>query len=92
MSDLISRQAAMAVADSSDYTGLSVEDVKKVTDEVVKGLKRLPSVDRLQGEWKHLEGDEWVCSNCGYVVWTEGSWEHPLEKGKNFCEHCGARM
>ena len=41
--DCISRQAAIAVADSSDYVGLSVEDVKKVTDEVVKGLKRLPS-------------------------------------------------
>ena len=43
MNDLVSRQAAIAVADSSDYVGLSVEDVKKVTDEVVKGLKRLPS-------------------------------------------------
>lgn len=43
MDDIISRQAAVAVADSSDYVGLSVEDVKKVTDEVVKGLKRLPS-------------------------------------------------
>lgn len=42
MSDLISRRAAIAVADSSDYIGLSVEDVKKVTDEVVKGLKQLP--------------------------------------------------
>ena len=42
--DTISRQAAIAVADSSDCVGLSVEDVKKVTDEVVKGLKRLPSV------------------------------------------------
>lgn len=41
--DTISRQAAIAVADSSDYVGLSVEDVKKVTDEVVKGLKQLPS-------------------------------------------------
>ena len=43
MSDLIDRQAAIAVADSSDYVGLSVDDVKKVTDEVVKGLKQLPS-------------------------------------------------
>ena len=43
MNDLISRQAAIAVADSSDYVGLSVDDVKKVTDEVVKGLKQLPS-------------------------------------------------
>lgn len=43
MGEYISRQAAINVADSSDYVGLSVEDVKKVTDEVVKGLKRLPS-------------------------------------------------
>ena len=48
--------------------------------------------DRPQGEWKHLKGDEWLCSNCGHVVWTEGSWEHPLERGKDYCEHCGARM
>ena len=41
--DLISRQAAINVADMADYTGLSVEDVKKVTDEVVKELKALPS-------------------------------------------------
>ena len=52
-----------------------------------------PSVsDRPQGEWKHLKGDEWLCSECGYVIWTEGSWEHPLERGKDYCEHCGARM
>lgn len=44
MDDSISRQAAIAVADSTDYVGLSVEDIKKVTDEVVKGLKQLPSV------------------------------------------------
>lgn len=48
--------------------------------------------DRPQGEWKHLGGDEWLCSECGYVIWTEGSWEHPLERGKDYCEHCGARM
>ena len=44
MSDYISRQAAIAVADSSDYVGLSIEDCKKVTDVVVKGLKQLPPV------------------------------------------------
>lgn len=43
MNDLISRQAAIDVADSADYTGLPVEDVKKVTDEVVKEIKQLPS-------------------------------------------------
>ena len=60
-----------------------------------KCLENTPTIDaayRPQGEWKHLKGDEWLCSNCGHVVWTEGSWEHPLERGKDYCEHCGARM
>ena len=43
MDDTISRQAAIDAADRADYTGLAVEDVKKVTDEVIKELKRLPS-------------------------------------------------
>jgi hypothetical protein len=43
MDDLISRQAAIAVANYTDYRGLTVEDVKKVTDEVIKGLRQLPS-------------------------------------------------
>lgn len=60
-------------------------------DDVYKALEAAPSADK-RGEWKHLKGDEWLCSNCGYVVWTEGSWEHPLERGKDYCEHCGARM
>lgn len=40
--DVIYRQAAIDAADRADYTGLAVEDVKKVTDEVVKELKQLP--------------------------------------------------
>ena len=44
MDDLISRQAAIDAADRADYTGLAIEDVKKVTDEVVKELKQLPPV------------------------------------------------
>lgn len=43
MSDLIDRQAAIDAADRTDYTGLAVEDVKKVTDQVVKELKQLSS-------------------------------------------------
>ena len=58
---------------------------------IEKEINAIPSA-RPKGEWKHLKGDEWLCSNCGYVVWTEGSWEHPLERGKDYCEHCGARM
>lgn len=43
ITDTISRQAAIGAADSTDYIGLAIEDVKKVTDEVIKALKRLPS-------------------------------------------------
>ena len=46
MSDMISRQEAIAVA-----------DVKKVTVEVVKGLKRLPSA---QPERKRMSNKEWI--------------------------------
>ena len=41
--DTISRRAAIDAADRADYRGLTVEDVKNVTDEVVKELKQLPS-------------------------------------------------
>ena len=44
---------------------------------------------RPKGRWGHLGGDEWCCSNCGYVIFTEGSWEDPTAK---FCENCGADM
>ena len=41
--DCISRQAAIDAADRADYTGLAIEDVKRITDEVVKEIKQLPS-------------------------------------------------
>lgn len=44
--DAISRQAAIDAANRADYTGLALEDVKKVTDEVVKELKQLPSAQQ----------------------------------------------
>ena len=59
MSDLIWLHDAVNVADIADYTGLSVEDVKKVTDEVVKGLKALQTVDAVPvvrcAECKYLD-------------------------------------
>ena len=41
------------------------------------------------GYWSHLGGDEFCCTNCGHIVTTDGSWEHPWQ---NFCPNCGARM
>ena len=64
--DCISRQAAIAVADSSDYVGLSVEDVKKVTDLVVKGLKRLPSAQPDRSLWFRI-GEICVDESKGFI-------------------------
>lgn len=75
MDDLISRKRAIAVADFSDCVGLSVDDVKKVTDEVVKGLKRLPSAQP-ERYWIDSEGNisalpsaqpKISCDGCRYV-------------------------
>lgn len=69
-SDIISRQAAINAADRADYTGLAIEDVKKVTDEVVKELKRLPSAQpeiiRCK-DCKHFAGEGMYCS-CDIIV------------------------
>lgn len=81
--DLISRAEAIAVADYTDYTGLAIEDVKRVTDEVVKGLKRLPSA---QPEIIH-------CKECKYGVQDEDEWWYcegfgcqvGEEDGSGFC-------
>lgn len=55
--------------------------------EYIAGLKR-PK----RARWVHLGGDEWFCSGCCEVIFTEGSWEHPLDAGKKYCETCGAQM
>ena len=57
ITDTISRQAAIDAADSTDYTGLAIEDVKKVTDEVIKALKRLPSAQTEEDTIEMHEAD-----------------------------------
>ncbi len=68
-------------------------------DEAVAALREFDRKCRAKAEetvktgvWKHLGGDEWCCSVCGHVVSTEGSWEHPHERGKLHCENCGAKL
>lgn len=41
------------------------------------------------GKWEHDSGDEWKCSVCGNVIYTEGGWEKPSFK---YCFECGAKM
>lgn len=61
-------------------------------DLIIKGIENEPTVEAkevVNAEWIHLGGDEWCCTECGYVISTEGSWEKPKAK---FCEECGADM
>ena len=43
----------------------------------------------VQARWEHLGGDEWCCTACGNVIFTEGSWVKPTKK---YCDECGAKM
>lgn len=43
----------------------------------------------VHGKWAHIGGDEWCCTDCGFVITTEGSWENPTDK---YCSNCGAKM
>lgn len=71
MSDMIYRHAAINVADVTDYTGLSVEDVKKVTDEVVKGLKRLPPA---QPEYEPVKAEDFAKTMSAITLYSFMSW------------------
>lgn len=61
-------------------------------DEIIDALENIPSADValvVHERWVHLDGDEWCCSVCGFVITTEGSWDKPTKK---YCEDCGAKM
>ena len=70
MSDLISRQAAIDAANRADYRGLTVEDVKKVTDEVVKEIKKLPPAPEIIrcGKCAHKDKKIDYCRHLGITI------------------------
>lgn len=81
MSDLIERAAAIQVARDTDYIGLYVGDVKKVTDEVIKGIKAIPIAEPKVGEWipceerlpNETKARYLICTDDGYMCmcrWT----------------------
>ena len=92
--DVIYRADAIDAANRADYRGLSVEDVKNVTDEVVKELKRVPSA---QPEIIRCKDCKWwdktedspsgycMAMNHGYI---SSNWEigiYRRYKGDFFC-------
>lgn len=92
MSDLISRSELLKskVFLCGGYVGDEyARGYMNALDEVENEINNQPSVEPVRGEWRHLGGDEWCCTQCGFVITTEGSWEKPEKK---FCEECGADM
>ena len=95
--DLISREEALRVVKAYDYRGLTIEDVKKVTDGCVNELRNLPAVDAepvRHGRWIEREDNigevYFSCSACSadwYI--PDGT---PAENHMSFCPVCGARM
>ena len=57
--------------------------------DIINQAETVDAAPVVHGKWAHLGGDEWCCTNCGFVVTTEGSWEKPTEK---YCPNCGAKM
>lgn len=82
MDDYIRREAAIEAAKHAWAKGLEPTQYIEIIphDNVREDVK---------AKWAHLGGDEWCCTACGNVIFTEGSWEKPTKK---FCDECGADM
>ena len=97
MNDLISRSTLLEAMENlrKDNRHSDSKSRAQHNSEITACIKRVveqPTVEAVpvvHGEWRHIGGDEWCCSECGNVISTEGSWEKPTAK---FCEECGADM
>ena len=79
----------MRLIDADNLKIPSDAQYKASVKRVVAQQPTVEAVPVVHGEWRHIGGDEWCCSECGNVISTEGSWEKPTGK---FCEECGADM
>ncbi len=82
---MTNREAIFVLEHIEAHNGLAKE-------AKLMAIKALEEPERKKGKWIHIGGDEWACDKCGFVLATEGSWEHPLDVGNYYCKHCGADM
>ena len=91
MAEYIERESAID-AIMAVYVGTAGYKARERVFAAEEAVQRLPVADVapvVRGRWVHLCGDECCCTNCGFVISTEGSWEKPEKK---HCEECGAKM
>ena len=100
--DLISRAAAINAVNAYDYRGISLRDVRTVTDGCANEIRRLPAIDAepvRHGRWIPKKVDAIVtkfqCSDCGRTVECGNDYfgKPPKYVSSTFpyC-HCGAKM
>lgn len=96
MAEYIEREALIREIISNMASFIGTPDEVQKHDEqcnyAISCIEDALSVDVapvVHGRWAHIGGDEWACTNCGFVITTEGSWESPEKK---YCEDCGAKM
>lgn len=94
MNDLISRQAAIDVADAV-WCVTGDKNVAKVWDQI----KDLPSAQPKRGKWVDTKSDHYKCSCCGeraafwYNEENSSGWEKDMSEWlSDFCPNCGADM
>lgn len=102
MDELIWKQDAINVANRADYTGLAIEDVKKVTDEVIKELKQLPSAQpERKAPMSYKEQLSLDCSfcrqhECGDTLYESANWDGGVGfdyiRDIRFCPICGRKL
>ena len=73
-----------AISEIAEFNGLPIDRLRELAEADKDGR-----VAVVHGRWGHLGGDEWLCTACGFVITTEGSWDKPTKK---YCEDCGAKM
>ena len=96
MSDLIKREDAIrAIKQWRDNDG-SLFDVG--LNQAIREIKRLPSADRPQGEWRKHDDERDYCSRCKHIFKTriitpQDKWTVYIDDlGYNYCPNCGADM
>lgn len=60
-------------------------------DKAKQALASVPAADVapvVHGEWVRLGGDEFGCTNCGFII---SDWELPPQE-YCYCLKCGAKM